>query len=86
MQAPGFWFRPPERPGLLARLLAPLGRLYGVAGARAGDLSRQPDGRRGGEDAGGHRGAGGAGGARGGGACDLARLWRERGAGGAAPG
>ncbi len=34
MRAPGFWFRPPDRPGLLPRLLAPLGRLYAAGTAR----------------------------------------------------
>lgn len=33
MRAPGFWFAPAERPGLLARLLTPLGWLYGLATA-----------------------------------------------------
>ena len=30
MRAPAFWSRPPEAPGLAARLLAPLGWLYGL--------------------------------------------------------
>lgn len=34
MQAPAFWFRPPNAPGLRARLLAPVGALYGAATAR----------------------------------------------------
>lgn len=34
MRAPGFWFNPPERPGLAARALAPLGWLYAAATAR----------------------------------------------------
>lgn len=34
MRAPDFWFRPPDRPGLLPRLLAPLGWAYAVGTAR----------------------------------------------------
>lgn len=34
MRAPGFWQNPPERPGLFARVLAPLGWLYAAATAR----------------------------------------------------
>jgi tetraacyldisaccharide 4'-kinase len=34
MRAPGFWFRPPDRPGLMPRLLAPLGWLYAAGTAR----------------------------------------------------
>ncbi|WP_333815868.1 tetraacyldisaccharide 4'-kinase [Tabrizicola sp.] len=34
MRAPGFWWRAPDRPGLLPRLLAPLGWLYAAATAR----------------------------------------------------
>ena len=34
MRAPGFWWRPPDRPGLLPRALAPLGWLYAAATAR----------------------------------------------------
>jgi tetraacyldisaccharide 4'-kinase len=34
MQAPGFWARPPDRPGLLARLLAPLAFLWARAARR----------------------------------------------------
>ncbi|MBM1221839.1 tetraacyldisaccharide 4'-kinase [Ponticoccus sp. SC2-23] len=34
MRAPGYWFNPPERPGHLARSLAPLGWVYAQATAR----------------------------------------------------
>jgi tetraacyldisaccharide 4'-kinase len=34
MRAPAFWFRPPARPGLVPRLLAPLGWLYAAGTAR----------------------------------------------------
>ncbi|MET4103578.1 tetraacyldisaccharide 4'-kinase [Roseovarius sp. MBR-78] len=34
MKAPGFWDAPPDRPGLRARLLTPLGALYARATAR----------------------------------------------------
>ena len=34
MRAPGFWSYPPERPGVWARVLAPLGWIYAAATAR----------------------------------------------------
>jgi tetraacyldisaccharide 4'-kinase len=34
MRAPGHWFTPPDKPGLLARMLMPLGAVYAAATAR----------------------------------------------------
>jgi len=34
VKAPSFWFTPPDRPALAARLLAPLGRVYAAATAQ----------------------------------------------------
>jgi tetraacyldisaccharide 4'-kinase len=46
MRAPDFWQNPPDRPGLTARLLSPLGGLYALATARrvarAGVRARVP--------------------------------------------
>ncbi len=44
MRAPGFWSNPPERPGLLARLLWPAGAIYAAVGARrlAGAAPHRP--------------------------------------------
>lgn len=44
MRPPEFWNAPPERPGIAARLLGPLGLLYAAATARR--LSRAGDGLR----------------------------------------
>ena len=40
MRAPGFWYRDPAAPGLIARLLSPLGRIY--AGQTARRLATAP--------------------------------------------
>ena len=43
MRAPEFWYRPKEQPGWIARVLAPLGKIYAMATARR--VSRQPEKR-----------------------------------------
>ena len=43
MKAPDFWTRTPDRPGWQARMLAPLGHLYGAATARR--VARSPNHR-----------------------------------------
>lgn len=43
MRPPGFWFNPPARPGLMARLLSPFAALYASATARR--VARDPDWR-----------------------------------------
>jgi tetraacyldisaccharide 4'-kinase len=45
MRPPTFWSAPPDKPGLAARALAPLGRLY--AGATARRVAREPEHRAG---------------------------------------
>ncbi|RDC69903.1 tetraacyldisaccharide 4'-kinase [Rhodovulum sp. 12E13] len=45
MRPPAFWSAPPDSPGLAARALAPLGRLY--AGATARRVAREPKHRAG---------------------------------------
>jgi len=41
MQPPRFWFRPPHRPGIIARILSPLAAIYGAATAKR--ISKKPD-------------------------------------------
>lgn len=43
MRAPRFWSNPPDRPGIWARLLSPLGAIYAAATARR--VARAPDWR-----------------------------------------